>query len=97
MEPCINPDKVKIIPFAGKHKLDHLRAIRQHGMKVKQETEVKYFEITLGQKLLCKMNLENIYPKTTRALIAFRSIAEKTGIHFENTALDILHMEWQSE
>lgn len=70
----INPANVTIV-FIRKYKLDHLRAIRWHGMGVKLGAEVKYLEITLEQKLHWQTHIGNVFRKTTRALMTCKFVA----------------------
>lgn len=77
------PVEAAIVPFTRKRRLDHLKAIRLYGMKIKPETWVNNFEIALDQKLLWKAHAKNIRTytsrKAARVLMTYRFIVEKNS------------------
>lgn len=67
-----------MVPFTRKYKLDHLGAIRWHGMEIRRGIEVKYLGMTLDQKLLWT-HLGSICKKATRVLMIYKFVVGKQG------------------
>lgn len=78
----IYSSKVNTVPCTREFKLDHLRAIRFHGMQMERVTDVKYFGIIVDYKLLWKTLLK-AYDELQ---VQNRT---KVGLNCDNALIDI--------
>lgn len=73
----INPNKIVIVPFTNRRKLD-FKTLALRGRTIELEKTVKYLGIYLDQKLTWNQQLENIRTKAIRALWTCSMLYGKT-------------------
>ena len=74
----INPQKMVVVPFTKKRKLDGLRAPTLQGEIIQFSKEAKYVGVTLDKTLNWNSHLEKNIRKASHALWACRRICGKT-------------------